>query len=222
MIFYRKKKIDAIMRRVHRDESVPSSLNTSSSNLNLLISTSNVDLSTSLTTASTTLLSTGNTQNESVSNDARSKLMISSMINTTSSNENSAPNSTSTLKAPVLQSILSKTRLNSILNKYDAGQSLAAAAAAAIPNNSSSVEVQTSSNQQSLSLSPELKSELDEVRIEVEDDCTKQITQIMSQSSVSTSTSSSAAASPQIKNTEMATQDPSKQSSPANTNLLLL
>lgn len=204
------------MRRVHRDESVPSSLNTSSSNLNLLISTSNVDLS-----ASTALLGSGNTQNDSVSNDARSKLMISSMINTTSSIENSAPNSTSTLKTPVLQSILSKTRLNSILNKYDAGQSLAAAAAA-IPNNSSSAEIQPSSNQQTLSLSPELKSELDEVRIEVEDDCTKQITQIMSQSSVSSSTSSSAAASPQIKNTEVATQDSSKQSSSANTNLLLL
>lgn len=206
------------MRRVHRDESIPSSLNTSSSNLNLLISTSNVDLSTSLTTASTTLLSSGNTQNGSVSNDARSKLMISS---TTSSIESSNQNSTSTLKAPVLQSILSKTRLNSILNKYDAGQSLAAAAAA-IPNNSSSItlaEVQPSfNNQQSL----ETKSELDEVRIEVDDDCTKQISQIMSQSSVSTSTSSSAAASPQIKNKEMTAHDPSNQSSPTNTNLLLL
>lgn len=197
------------MRRVHRDESVPTSLNASisNSNLNFIMSTSNTDLSSIPNSTNG-----ANSITDASINDSSNKWMVTSMINTPNSNE-SSPNAT-TFKAPLLQSILSKTRLNSILNKYDVGQSLAAAAASVTATSINSTviisEAEQASDKNSALKIIEHESPLSQVRIELNDEDAKMSN--ISKSSVCSSTSSSAAASPQITITTTTNQE-----SPSNT-----
>lgn len=100
----RRKKVDMIMRRVHKEDSSQSNLSGSSGNL--LMSASNTDLANASMNGS--MISTTNNPIQQIS-------MTTSMINTST---NDLPIDQMRFKTPLLHSILSKTRITNILNKY--------------------------------------------------------------------------------------------------------
>jgi len=109
----RRKKIDLIMRRVHNKEDNGSTTNVNGSTGNLLISASNNDLAGVRSMTSSLIHAKDNNDNSSTTLAAS---MTTSMI-TPSVNEQTNGEQ-QIFKTPLLQSILSKTRITTILNKY--------------------------------------------------------------------------------------------------------
>ncbi|RMZ93918.1 ensconsin-like isoform X22 [Brachionus plicatilis] len=171
----RKKKVDMIMRRVqNKDENGSSNdLVKSNSNLNLLMTTSNNDLSNVL-----------GTHNHTSS-------MTTSMIEHGGSSE-------SKIKTPLLQSILSKTRINTILNKYADDPVLSSSTLSLIAQNGSQKSQQGKSEEK-----VEFNLQLNEVNVEVnEAECPPS-----TESNSSASSASSPVSTTSAENNDMNHQD---------------